>query len=182
MPHKLQPLTAPFADDIAALLAHYPQVDGYLLSLFRTFANSARFLKKGVPNLLDADSPLSLRDREITILRITANRNCEYEWGVHVAIFAKAAGLTQAQIRATRCDAWNAPCWDDDGEQLLLRALDQLCRDGRMDDDTRTAFETRWTQDQQLEILALAGAYQTISFVANTAQLPSEDFAARFPA
>ena len=45
--------------------------------------------------------PLSLREREIVIDRTCALTGCEYEWGVHVAIFAGAAELTEEQIRAT---------------------------------------------------------------------------------
>ena len=97
MANPLAPLPEPWPEDIAAMLAKYPSSDGYILSLFRTFANSKRFLQKGVPNLLDRDSPLPLRMREIVILRVTANLHCAYEWGVHVAIFTKAAGFTPAQ-------------------------------------------------------------------------------------
>jgi hypothetical protein len=43
-------------------------------------------------------------------------------------------------------------------------------------------FQEAWTLEQQLEILALCGAYHTVSFVANTAQLPPEPFGVRFPA
>ena len=73
MATRLEPLNPPFCPDVAAALAGYPQPRGHLLALFRTFANSRRFLKKGVPNLLDPASPLSLRIREIVILRFTAN-------------------------------------------------------------------------------------------------------------
>ena len=44
---------------------------------------------------------LSLRQREIVIDRITALSGSEYEWGVHITIFAARAGLTEAQIRST---------------------------------------------------------------------------------
>ena len=88
MSNSLHPIKEPFPEEIASLLAQYPTVDGYLLALFKTFANSQRFLEKGVPNLLDEESPLPLRVREIVILRVTANKNCEYEWGVHVAFLA----------------------------------------------------------------------------------------------
>ena len=74
MTNRLSPVSEPFQPDIAVALAAYPQQDGYILSLFRTFANSLRFLKKGVPNLLDRESPLSLRTREIVILRVTASQ------------------------------------------------------------------------------------------------------------
>ena len=78
-PSILSPLLPPYSEEVAAALALYPPQDGYLLALFRTFANSVRSLKKAVPNLLDRTSPLSLRFRDIVNLRTTAHRNCEYE-------------------------------------------------------------------------------------------------------
>lgn len=180
MANSLTPLTAPYSPDVAEILAAYPSTDGYILTLFRTFANSVRFLKKGVPNLLDRESPLPLRVREIVILRTTANRNCEYEWGVHVAIFAKAAKLTPAQVAATRAAGVDAALWTAE-EASLIRAIDDLCSTGGMSDTVLARFEADWSPEQQLEILALCGTYHTVSFVANTARLPGEAFGATFP-
>lgn len=180
MTNQLTPLADPYPPEVAAILATYPQQDGYILTLFRTFANSLRFLRKGVPNLLDRESPLPLRIREIVILRTTANRNCEYEWGAHVAIFARAAKLSPEQIAATRDPGADPALWDE-REARLIAAVDALCREGRMDDDLHAAFITDWTKEQQLEIFALCGAYHTVSFVANAARLPNEAFAVPFP-
>lgn len=180
MSNKLTPISEPYPDDVAAILKHYPQQNGYLLKLFRLFANSARFLTKGVPNLLDKESPLSMREREIIILRVTANLNCEYEWGVHVTAFAKHVELNADQIAATKTGAANAECWDA-REQLLLKAVDELTSGGRVEPETYADFAETWNKDQQLEVFALAGAYSTVSFVANSTGLDNEDFAARFP-
>jgi alkylhydroperoxidase family enzyme len=181
MAQRLQPLEPPYPSDIAALLERYPQRGGYLLTLFRTFANSRRFLEKGVANLLDEASPLPLRQREIVILRVTANLDCEYEWGVHVAAFARQAGFTDEQIAATRLGDAEAPCWTAE-ESLLIRAVDEICAKAWIGDATLPAFQEHWSLEQQLEILALCGNYHTVAFVANTARLPPEPFAARFPA
>ena len=178
MSNQLAPLETPFPQDVASILAEYPQQDGYILSLFRTFANSPRFLTKAVPNLLDKGSPLALRTREIVILRTTANRKCEYEWGVHVAIFASAARLTEDQVRATVLD--DTECWSP-SELGLISAVDQLCDTAMLDDETSAQFSADWNVAEQLEILALIGNYTTISLVANVAGLPSEPFAAHFP-
>lgn len=178
MTNTLGPLDPPFTSEIQAVLSQYPQQDGYLLSLFRTFANSERFLKKCVPNLLDKDSPLDLRTREIVILRVTANRDCEYEWGVHVAIFSKAAGLTKEQVTSTRMH--NDDCWSPK-EQRLIIAVDQLCETATINDNLLTQFQTDWSKEEQLEIIALCGTYSTISYVANVAGLPLETFAVKFP-
>jgi alkylhydroperoxidase family enzyme len=180
VPHVLTPLEQPYPPEAAEILKTYPQQGGYLLTLFRTFANSVRFLKKGVANLLDAESPLSLRQREIVILRTTANRNCEYEWGVHVAAFAKRAEFTDEQVRATRLEDSTAPCWSAE-EQLLIRAVDELCSHSRIEAGTLARVQETLTREQQLEVLALVGNYHTVSFVANTARLAPESFAARFP-
>lgn len=180
MTNQLKPIDEPYAEEVAAILKHFPQRDGYILKLFRVFANSVRFLTKGVPNLLDKDSPLPMRERELVILRITANLNCEYEWGVHVTAFAKHVGFSEEQIAATKSGAADTACWTET-EQLLLRAVDELCAVARIKDETYQDFCETWSKEQQLEILALSGAYHTVSFVANTAGLEGEPFGAKFP-
>jgi alkylhydroperoxidase family enzyme len=180
MTQSLKPVEEPYSPDVAEILATYPQRDGYILKLFRVFANSRRFLKKGVVNLLDKDSPLSLRVREIVILRVTANLDCEYEWGVHVTAFSKAAQLTEDQTHATRLGDHTSACWSAD-ESLLIRVVDELCSTGTIDDAARDQFQQTWTAEQQLEILALCGNYHTICYVANIARLDRESFGARFP-
>lgn len=182
MRHVLKPLEAPFSPEVAEIFRNYPQdKDGYILKLFRVFANSIRFATtKGASNLLDKESPLSLREREIVILRVTANKNCEYEWGVHVSVFADAAGLTQEQIAATRLDASNGACWNEE-DAVLIECVDQLCERATIGDETYQCFQELWTVEQQLEILSLCGNYHLISFVANTSRIGNEPTAAVFP-
>jgi alkylhydroperoxidase family enzyme len=180
MTHILKPIAEPFPADVVDALKNYPQRDGYIIGLFRVFANSLRHLRKGFVNLLDRESPLSMREREIVILRISANNRCEYEWGVHVTAFGNHVGFTPEQIEATVVRNHAAPCWTA-REGLLIHALDQLCANGRMEAATLESFRKTWTVDQQLEIFALAGNYHAIAFVANAAALPLETFAARFP-
>ncbi len=181
MSHRLSPLEAPFPPDVAAVLERYPQRDGHIVALFRTFANSLRFLRIAVANLLDRDSPLTLRMREIAILRTTANLDCDYEWGVHVAAFGRAAKLSEARIAATRLGDHASDGWTAE-ESLLIRAIDELCSTGAIGPETYAEAASIWTLAQQLEIIAICGNYHTICFVANTARLAPEPYAARFPA
>lgn len=176
----LAPMGDPLPPEAERLLATYPRRDGYLLQLFRVFAHSTRFLRKGVPNLLDRESPISLREREIVVLRTTANLGCEYEWGVHVTAFGEAAGFTPEQVAATRAGDARASVWTAD-EALLVEVVDALCSDATLDDALRERFQQRWDAAQQLEILALTGTYHTVSYVARVARLPGEAFGARFP-
>lgn len=177
----LAPLPEPFPLEVTAVLESYPKRNGYVLQLFRVFANSLRFLKKGTVNLLDRESPLTMRHREIVILRVCARNDCEYEWGVHVTAFADHVGLSPDQVAATRLGDHRSTCWSPD-EGLLVRAVDELCDTGRIEGATYGRFRTLFSLEQQLEVLALCGNYHTVSFVANTAGLEGEPFGARFPA
>lgn len=176
----LKPLAKPYTDNVDALLQRYPQGPDGPLGLFRVFANSERFLSgKGVVDLLDRDSPLSLRQREIVILRVCALCDCEYEWGVHVSAFAAAAGFKAGELEDLYFganDHWSAD------ERLLLRCVENLCLHHRLPDEALHEFRQHWSQEQQLEILAVCGNYRTVCSVANTADLPMESWAARFPA
>ena len=182
MRHVLKPIEPPYMPEIAEILEKYPQDEsGYILKLFRVFANSIRFATtKGVSNLLDKDSPLSLREREIVILRVTARSNCEYEWGVHVAVFSQAANFTDEQIAATRLEASNAACWNAK-ESLLIESVDQLCERYIIEGEALVQFQESWTIEQQLEIMALCGNYHLISLVANTSRVGKEPWADSFP-
>ena len=180
MSDRLVPITEPYPEAIAAILDRYPKIDGYTLSLFRTFANSQRFLEKCVANLLDEESPLTLRQREIVILRTCANLRCEYEWGVHVTVFAEAAGFDDAQVASTTSSTADRSLWDSD-DAMLLAVVDDICEKGSPAAERRQWFESALGREAQLELLALVGNYHTISFVAKTAELPPELFAARFP-
>jgi hypothetical protein len=67
-------------------------------------------------------------------------------------------------------------------EARLINVVDELCASGVISEDALAGFETDWTKERQLEVLALVGTYHTISFVANTARLQNEQFGASFPA
>src|SRR3954470_17096177 len=96
---RIAPLESPYAPEIQG------QFDRIMrgappLTLFRVIAGNARAWEKfRAASLLDA-GPLSLREREIVIDRTCARTRCEYEWGVHIAIFAEAVRLTDEQISA----------------------------------------------------------------------------------
>lgn len=181
MKQALTPVAEPLSPEVAAILENYPKREGYILQLFRVFANSIRFLQKGTVNLLDRDSPISMRQREIVILRVCANNRCEYEWGVHVAGFSRHVKLSAEQVEATCRTGVDAGDWPAE-ELLLIRVVDDLCESGSISECRLADFQQTWNLEQQLEILALCGNYHTISFVANTARLPLEEFAPEFPA
>ena len=112
--------------------------------------------------------------------RTCALNQCEYEWGVHVAIFAGPAKLGEEQVRATVHGPADAPCWSV-AEQALIAAVDALHHRATLSDAEFAALAAHFEDDKILEIIMLCGAYRTISYLANGLRLPLEKTAARFP-
>jgi alkylhydroperoxidase family enzyme len=150
------------------------------LMLFRVIAGNARAWDKFRAGSLLDPAPLSLREREIVIDRTCALTRCEYEWGVHVAIFAKAADLTDAQVRATVVGGADEPCWSA-AEQALIAAVDALHLRATLSDAEFKALSAHYDDAKIFEIILLCGFYRTVSYLANGLDLPLEANAARFP-
>ena len=133
---RIAPAEPPYEPAIADALARIMPPGVEPLVLFRTMAKSPRvFAKMFAGGLLDK-GPLSLRQREIVIDRTTARLGCEYEWGVHVALFAERVGFGTTEIAATVQSPADAACWTAD-EQALLALVDDLV-------DRRTIGEATW--------------------------------------
>jgi alkylhydroperoxidase family enzyme len=152
------------------------------LMLFRVIAGNARAWEKFRAGSLLDRGPLPLREREIVIDRTCALTGCEYEWGVHVATFADAVHLTEAQVRATVEGSADAPCscWSV-AEQALIAAVDALHHRATLDDAEFKALAAHYDEAQIFEIILLCGFYRTVSYIANGLDLPLEANAARFP-
>ena len=150
------------------------------LTLFRVVASNARAWEKFRAGGLLDHGPLSIREREIVIDRTCALIGCEYEWGVHVAIFADAAGLTGEQVRATVLDGADAACWSA-AEQALIAAVDALHARATLGDAEFRALSAHYDDAKIFEIILLCGFYRTVSYLANGLALPLEQNAARFP-
>jgi alkylhydroperoxidase family enzyme len=176
---RIAPLQPPYTPDIQV------QFDAIMhgappLLLFRVLAGHERaWTKFRAGSLLDR-GPLTLREREIVIDRTCAMTGCEYEWGVHVATFARAAHLTDEQVTATVAGDAHAPCWSA-AEQALIAAADALHWRTTLDDDEFAALSAHYDAAKILEIMLLCGFYRTVSYIANGLALAPEPNAARFP-
>jgi alkylhydroperoxidase family enzyme len=176
---RIAPLEPPYAPEIQA------QFDRIMrgappLTLFRVVASNARAWDKFRAGSLLDGGPLSLREREIVIDRTGALTGCEYEWGVHVALFAEAAGLTDEQVRATVLEGADAPCWSA-SEQALIAAVDALHHRATLSGEEFKALSAHYDDAKIFEIILLCGFYRTVSYLANGLDLALEATAARFP-
>lgn len=177
---RIAPASPPYPPEIQASFDTLMRGAPPLL-LFRTVAQNPRVLARMMAGgLLDRGS-ISIRQRELIILRITALCGAEYEWGVHVAAFGAKAQWTPEQIRATRLGDRDAPCWTAD-EKLVLKLADSLFHTRTVDDALWAELRPVFADDQLIELVMLAGLYHAVSFLVNTTRVAQEAFAPRFPA
>ncbi|HYF62767.1 MAG TPA: carboxymuconolactone decarboxylase family protein [Herpetosiphonaceae bacterium] len=150
------------------------------LLLFRTVARNPRVLGRMMAGgLLDRGS-ISLRQRELMILRTCANCGAEYEWGVHVALFGAKAQWSPEQVRASARGGADDAAWSDD-ERLIVRLADQLHATATADDALWAELAGHFDEVQLIELVMLAGLYHAVSFMVNATGVRNEEFAPGFP-
>jgi alkylhydroperoxidase family enzyme len=178
---RIAPLEAPYEPAIAAAFDRVMPPGVAPLKLFRTMAANPRVLQRlFAGNLLDAGS-ISLRERELLILRTCQRCGAEYEWGVHAALFARTAGLEAGEL-ALLASGGEGTTLLAPRELALLTAVDELHTHATLSDAAWGALAEYYSAEQILEVIALVGYYHTISFIANATGVELEPFAPRMAA
>jgi alkylhydroperoxidase family enzyme len=179
MTPRIPPAHPPFDPEVAEIIDR--TMKGQTpLRLFTTLARDPRLAKKFFAGGLLDKGNLTLRQREIVIDRTTALCRSEYEWGVHIAVYAAKAGLTEEQVRSTANGSAGDACWSDE-DRLLIRLCDKLHRDCDIDDELWSALRADFSENAIIELLLLAGFYRTVSYLTNGLRLPAESAGVRFP-
>lgn len=176
---RIAPIEPPFPPEIQAEFDKIMRGAPPLL-LFRTVARNPRVLQRWFAGgLLDKGS-ISLRLRELMILRTTALCGAEYEWGVHVATFGAKAEWTQEQIRSTVHGSPADACWSEQERAVMLLADELHATSGVSDEAWRNASAS-FSAEQLIELVLLAGSYHAVSFMVNAFGVQHEASAPRFP-
>lgn len=174
------PLPLPVSPELEGALSTLMRGAPPLL-LFRAVAHNPRVLERMLAGgLLDRGS-ISVRLRELMILRTTALCGAEYEWGVHAAIYGGRAELGKAELRASVHGDATAPEWGTQ-ERLVLRLADALHARHDVDEALWTELRAAFAEDQLIELTMLAGLYHAVSYLVNVTRVPREAFAPGFPA
>src|ERR671921_1021200 len=131
------------------------------INIFRTLSRneplSRAFMALG-GHILRGEA-IPAREREIVILRTGWRSQSEYEFGQHTRI-GLGVGLTTEEI-GWLGDAGD-PSWSAD-DAALIAMVDELCADDVVSDGTWAALAERWSHEQLLELLVLAGYYRLVS-------------------
>ena len=176
---RIAPCDPPFDAAVAEELGRLMPPGVPPLLLFRTLGRNPRVLRRvRQGGLLDPGS-ITVRERELVILRTCALCGSEYEWGVHAAFFADAAGLGAAQLAATVSgDRTALPV----AEHALFALCEALHERAAVPDGVWGALAARYRPDQLIELVMLAGQYHMVSFLTNALEIALEPGAPRFPA
>lgn len=176
---RIAPAEPPFAVDIQSSLEGLMRGKPPLV-LFTTLARDPRLFRKFFASGLLDRGNLSLRQREVVIARTTALCRSEYEWGVHIALFATHAGFDADQIISLACGQPQDACWSEE-DKLLLALCDMLHAECTVDDSLWSLLKSSFSDEAILELLMLAGFYRTVSYLTNALRLPAEPGSASFP-
>jgi alkylhydroperoxidase family enzyme len=176
---RIAPAQPPFSDAVQKTFDRLMPQGVPPLVLFTTLARSERaFSRFMAAGLLDR-GPLGLREREIMIDRTCARCRSEYEWGVHIALFAQRVGFTSAEVEATLApgvsDIWSPQ------DTLVIRLADELHDTSSISGALWADLSRAFSNEQILELILLAGFYHTVADLTNGLRLPLEVYAARFP-
>jgi len=179
---RIPPVEPPYDPEVALDLEKLMPPGIPPLNIFRTIANHPRLLRKfrlTAPAFF-AKGLLDAKDRELIIHRVCARCGAEYEWGVHVAAFARPMGMSEAWIQATVHATADDPVWSEH-ESLLVRAVDALHDGGDLPDDLWEALAGRYGVAELVELVLLVGQYHNISFLVRALRIALEEGAPRFP-
>jgi alkylhydroperoxidase family enzyme len=184
MTPRILPATPPYDDLTLKVFDRLPKEWGPPFMMFRVLARDPRLLQRyvsGAASYLDP-SHITLRQREVFLLRVMGLCRCEYEWGLRVHFFATAAGLSDSQVEATVQGSVHGVEWSIK-DRLLLRLAEELHETCTVSDALWVDLEAEFTAEAILQLLMIAGHYRMTAYIANSLKYPLEEGRARpFPA
>ncbi|MGE0392269.1 MAG: carboxymuconolactone decarboxylase family protein [Vicinamibacterales bacterium] len=117
------------------------------------------------------DAALTLRDKELVILRTNWNCHDDWVWGRHVPI-ARREGRTDAEIQRIPKGP-DAPGWSEK-DRALLKAADELHTDQFITDATWTILTKYYNTAQMLDIIFMVGNYHLNAMYTNSVGMPMD--------
>ncbi len=164
---RVMPLEADQWSDEADTMMQPFVKQGRVFNIFKTMANHPDLAKRWMvfANHILGKSSLSVRDRELVILRIGYLCQAGYEWGQHVQI-ARQAGMTDDEIRS--CKTGSQTPGISELDQLLLKATDELHADAHVSDETWAGLSKTYDTKQMMDLVFTIGQYNLVSMALNS--------------
>ena len=141
--------------------------DGPVPNVFRTMLRHPALFRRWLPfaNHILGKSTISVRDREVLILRTAWRVRSEYEWGQHVLV-ARNAEMSEDEIAMARNGSDAAGL--DERDRLLLTATDELVDDAFVSDATWVGLSEHYNTQQMMDIVFTVGQYNMLAMGLNS--------------
>jgi len=178
---RVQPLEGPYSPSVETILeASKVLGGGRPINIFTTMAHHGRALKHtfALGGAFLVAGNIADRERELIILRVSANTGCEYEYAQHLVI-GKRAGLSRAEMveLVTGADLGSWP----EHEKTLVDMVDELCNEDCVGEQTWSQLAGRYDERQLVELLLLTGYYRMLAGFLNSAGVQIDPGLERWP-
>lgn len=170
---RIAPLTPPYSADVQAQFDQLPPSWQPKFEHFTILARDPRLLRayrQGSVAYLEP-SHLSIRQREVFLLRVTGRCRNAFEWCLRVHYFADDAGMTEPQLRASVYGSAEDACWAT-GDHVLIHLADELHDTASISDALWSEVRAAFSEEAILQLLLLAGHYRTNAYVSVGLQVP----------
>lgn len=117
-------------------------------------------------------STLSVRLRQIAIMRVAWLKQSRYVWSSHLRTSLRA-GLSDADFEPVK-EGEKSSHWNHQ-ERVVLHATDQLIEASDIDDPTWQALSEFFDHQQSLDFLFTVGNYIQLALVCNATRIERED-------
>lgn len=108
------------------------------------------------------NTTMTLRQRELVILRVASQRGSEYEWLQHV-VLGMDNGLAREEIAAIETPN-DAVTWSS-LEAAMLDAVDQLIDDAKIATSTWDVLAAELDEQQLMDLIFTVGAYDALAML-----------------
>jgi alkylhydroperoxidase family enzyme len=116
---------------------------------------------------------LSVRDRELAVLRLAWLCQAPFEWGEHVKIGKRLAGVTDEEV--LRAQQGSAAAGWTEHERAIVKAVEELHADAMISNGTWAVLAKTLTEEQLLEFPILVGQYQGVAYLQNSIRVAMMD-------
>jgi alkylhydroperoxidase family enzyme len=157
--HPVSPLdpSSPKGLNAMGVLAHHPE----LTNAYNQLIRHALYF-----------TTISIRQRELLILRVAHLRDSRYEWAQHV-YQAGVAGVAPDEMARVRvgpsAEGWSVL------ERALLSAADELVADARITDETYAVLAAELDAQQLMDVVFTVGAYDVFAMALRTFDVELDD-------
>jgi alkylhydroperoxidase family enzyme len=183
---RIVPIEPPYSESLRSAFEQAVPPPAPPLKLYRSVARNPDLFQAltgggllGPRGLLHLGS-MAAADRELIILRTTARTRAAYEWEVHALYFGRRNGLSSDQMQAT-CRAVVDPVLWNVRQVAIIALIDRVVDHAALQDDVWRAISDELSEEDIIEMTALAGLYATVAMLVNVIQPEREAGAPEFP-